>query len=182
MKKTRYIAKLGLLLALASVLQFLESLIPIPLPLGVKPGISSVVIMYILMFMGFAPAMTIAVLKSCFVFVTRGASSFCMSISGGVISVLAMGFCMLIFHRRSDNIGIIMTSVMGGIFHNIGQLIAAAVISGTVYTVSYLPILIIAGIIAGACTGIIMRLLLTRINFFERNDMKNEEKTKRTKT
>lgn len=164
MKKTQYIAKLGLLLALASALQFLESLIPLPLPLGVKAGLSSVVIMYILIFMGFRPALVTAILKSCFVFVTRGASSFFMSVCGGLLSVIAMTLCVILFRRKDNNIGIIAVSVVGGVFHNIGQLIAASVFSGSVYTASYLPVLVTAGIISGVFTGIIMQIIVLRID------------------
>lgn len=164
MKKTHYIAKLGLLLALAVVLQFLEGLIPIPLPLGVKPGISSVVIMYILLFMGFRPALAAAVLKSCFVLVIRGATAFCMSAAGGILSVLAMAVCMLIFRRNDKSAGILAVSVAGGVFHNVGQLIAASLIAGSVWTASYLPVLIIAGIIAGAFTGSLLRIILPAVS------------------
>ena len=163
MGKSRYIAKIGILLALASAIQFLESMIPIPLPLGVKPGISSVVIMYILMFMDFRSALVTAVLKSGFVFAVRGFSSFCMSVSGGILSVLMMGLCLLIFRRTSKDTGVLAVSVTGGVFHNIGQLAAASVIAGSFYTISYLPVLVIAGIISGVFTGTIMRILLPRL-------------------
>ncbi len=162
MEKTRYIAKLGLLLALASALQFLEGLIPLPLPLGVKPGISSVVIMYILIFMGFKPALATAILKSCFVFVTRGASAFFMSVCGGVLSVLVMALCVAIYRRRDNNIGILVVSAAGGVFHNIGQLAAASVVAESVYTVMYLPVLVAAGVISGVFTGFIMRIIIFR--------------------
>lgn len=174
MKKTQYIAKLGLLLALASALQFLESLIPVPLPLGVKPGLSSIVIMYILIFMGFRPAVATAVLKSGFVFITRGASAFCMSVCGGILSVLMMAICIMIFRRKGNDIGILAVSVTGGIFHNTGQLIAASLFAGSFYTISYLPVLVIAGIISGLFTGIILRILLP---ILEKSSKKNIDKT-----
>lgn len=158
--KAKYIAKLGILLALAVVLQFLEGLIPIPLPLGVKPGISSVVIMYILIFWGFRASLTTAFLKSCFVFITRGATAFCMSLCGGILSLIMMWAVLLIYQRKKDDVGLIVISVTGGIFHNIGQLIAASIISKTFYTISYLPVLIIAGIIAGAFTGILLKIFI----------------------
>lgn len=160
MKKTRIIAKLGVLLALACALQFLEGLVPVPLPLGVKPGISSIVVMYILLFMGFKYAAVSAVLKSCFVLITRGASAFCMSLAGGLLSVAVMGACVWLSQRRDKSTGIAAVSVAGGVSHNIGQLAAASVIAGSIYTISYLPVLIPAGVISGLFTGVIFRLLL----------------------
>lgn len=151
---------MGLMLALASALQFLESMIPIPLPLGVKAGISSIVVMVVLVKFGFASAMTIAVLKSGFVFITRGASAFCMSVCGGVLSVAVMGAFLSLSRRSKNGTGILLMSVLGGISHNIGQLAAATVFTGSVLTFSYLPVLVVAGLISGLFTGTVFKFIL----------------------
>lgn len=163
MKKSRYIALMGLMLALASALQFLESLIPIPLPLGVKPGLSSIVVMVVLVKFGFPSAMTVAVLKSGFVFITRGGTAFCMSISGGVLSIAVMGAFLAATRKTKNGTGIVLMSVLGGLFHNIGQLAAASVFMGSVLTFSYLPVLVIAGIVSGVFTGVVFKLLLPKL-------------------
>ena len=154
---------MGLMLALASALQFLESLIPIPLPLGVKAGISSIVVMVVLVKFGFASAMTLAVLKSGFVFITRGATAFCMSVSGGVLSVAVMGVFLSLSRRSKNGTGIILMSVLGGISHNIGQLAAATVFTGSALTFSYLPVLVISGLVSGIFTGTVFKLILPYI-------------------
>lgn len=169
MKKSRYIALMGLMLALASALQFLESLIPIPLPLGVKPGISSIVVMVVLVKFGFASAMTTAVLKSGFVFITRGATAFCMSVSGGILSVAVMGAFFAASRRSKNGTGILPMSVLGGISHNMGQLAAASVFTGSVLTLSYLPVLVIAGTVSGIFTGIGFKLILPHIKIADKN-------------
>ena len=151
---------MGLMLALAAALQFLESMIPIPLPLGVKPGISSIVVMVVLVKFGFLSAMTLAVLKSGFVFITRGATAFCMSVSGGVLSVAVMGAVLILSRRSKNGTGILLMSVLGGVSHNIGQLAAASVFMGSVMTFSYLPVLVIAGIISGMFTGTVFKFVL----------------------
>ena len=160
MKKSRYIAVMGLMLALASALQFLESMIPIPLPLGVKPGISSIVVMVVLVKFGFASAMTTAVLKSGFVFITRGASAFCMSVSGGILSVAVMGAVLILSRRSKNGTGILLMSALGGIFHNIGQLIAATIFMGSIAALSYMPVLVISGLVAGIFTGTVFKFIL----------------------
>ena len=160
MKRSRYIAVMGLMLALASALQFLESMIPIPLPLGVKPGISSIVVMVVLVKFGFASAMTLAVLKSGFVFITRGATAFCMSVSGGVLSVAVMGAFFAVSRRSKNGTGILLMSVLGGVSHNIGQLAAASVFTGSVLTFSYLPVLVISGLVSGLFTGTVFKFIL----------------------
>ncbi len=169
MKKSRYIALMGLMLTLASALQFLESLIPIPLPLGVKPGISSIVVMVVLVKFGFASAMTTAVLKSGFVFITRGATAFCMSVSGGILSVAVMGAFFAASRRSKNGTGILPMSVLGGISHNMGQLAAASVFTGSVLTLSYLPVLVIAGTVSGIFTGIVFKLILPHIKIADKN-------------
>ena len=151
---------MGLMLALAVALQFLESMIPITLPLGVKAGISSIVVMVVLVKFGFLSAITLAVLKSGFVFITRGASAFCMSISGGVLSVAVMGAVLSLSRRSKNGTGILLMSVLGGISHNIGQLAAASVFMGSVMTFSYLPVLVIAGIVSGMFTGTVFKFIL----------------------
>ena len=151
---------MGLMLALATALQFLESMIPIPLPLGVKPGISSIVIMVVLVKFGFLSAMTLAVLKSGFVFITRGATAFCMSVSGGVLSVAVMGAVLILSRRSKNGTGILLMSVLGGVSHNIGQLAAASVFMGSALTFSYLPVLVIAGIVSGMFTGTVFKFVL----------------------
>lgn len=154
---------MGLMFALASALQFLESMIPIPLPLGVKAGISSIVVMVVLVKFGFASAMTTAVLKSCFVFITRGATAFCMSVSGGILSVVVMEVVLTVSRKSKNGTGILLMSVLGGIFHNIGQLAAASVFAGSIATFSYLPVLVISGIVSGLFTGTVFKLILPRI-------------------
>lgn len=154
---------MGLMLALASALQFLESMIPIPLPLGVKAGISSIVVMVVLVKFGFASAMTIAVLKSGFVFITRGATAFCMSVCGGVLSVAVMGAFLSLTRRSKNGTGILPMSVLGGVSHNIGQLAAAAVFTGSVLTLSYMPVLVISGLVSGLFTGTVFKLILPYI-------------------
>lgn len=151
------------MLALASALQFLESMIPIPLPLGVKAGISSIVVMVVLVKFGFASAMTIAVLKSCFVFITRGASAFFMSVSGGILSVAVMGAVLAASRGSKNGAGILLMSALGGISHNLGQLAAASVFTGSILTFSYLPVLVISGIVSGIFTGTVFKLILPHL-------------------
>ena len=86
MKKIQYITTMGLFFALALVLSALEGLLPpMPfLPPGVKLGLSNIVTMYCLLYLGAGSAYAVVVLKSAFVFITRGATAFFMSFCGGL--------------------------------------------------------------------------------------------------
>ena len=90
--KVKRLALMGLLFALAMALSFLESLLPaLPmLPPGIRLGLSNIVTMYALFALGPVSGYTIAVLKSLFVLLTRGAVAAAMSASGGIASVTVM--------------------------------------------------------------------------------------------
>ena len=118
MKNTRYLTTMGLLLALACGISFLETLLP--LPLGVKPGLSSIVVMYVLLFMDARSAWLLTVLKSGFVFLTRGVTAGIMSLSGGIASL-----CVMLLLLRLLLCSTLLMSISGAISHNLGQLLAA---------------------------------------------------------
>ncbi len=153
------VALLGILCALALSLGFLESLIPpVPfLPPGAKLGFSNIITMFTAGSMGLPSALTVALIKGGFAFVTRGATAGIMSLSGGVLSALMMFFLMKTARKF---LGILGISVICAFVHNIGQLIAAVFITGTADVIYYAPALALFGIITGAVTGIILRTVM----------------------
>jgi len=54
-------------------------------------------------------------------------------------------------------------SILGGVFHNIGQLSMAAWITGTAGVFTYLPVLLVAGVITGGVIGLLGGLVTERI-------------------
>ena len=153
--KVKRLALMGLLFALAMALSFLESLLPaLPmLPPGIRLGLSNIVTMYALFVLGPVSGYTIAVLKSLFVLLTRGAVAAAMSASGGIASVTVM---LLPGIRRQY----LLLSVFGGTAHNVGQLIAARFIISNQYVWYYLPVLLAAGLLMGAITGMALRVVM----------------------
>ena len=81
--------------------------------------------------------------------------SFAFSLTGGILAYIAM--CIAVSRVGENQLWV--TSVFGGFFHNIGQLCAAAVISGTWAVFSLLPYLIISGILTGTLNGLILQRL-----------------------
>ncbi len=161
MSKTHKAAISGILLALSVAISSVEMLIP--LPLGVKPGFSNLPIMLAMSELNVGISLSIVVLKSVFVLLTRGITAFFMSISGGLLSFLIM---LIIFKKTKASF--LLTSVCGGLAHNIGQLTAACVILNHTAIVYYLPILIISGCIAGTLTGIAANLIIPILKPFLR--------------
>lgn len=165
---TSYIALMGLMFALSLVLTFVEySIPPIPmLPPGVKLGLSNIVTMYCLFFLGTKPAFTIVFLKSSFVLLIRGGTAFLMSLSGGLLSASVM---MLLLMLTSLKLSYLVISIAGAITHNIGQIIIASFMLGAGMLVAYLPLLIISGVIMGNITGTLLKVIMPAFNMLNKN-------------
>ena len=155
MKNTRYLTTMGLLLALACGISFLETLLPLPLPLGVKPGLSSIVVMYVLLFLDAPSAWLLTVLKSGFVFLNRGVTAGIMSLSGGIVSLCVMLLLLRLLHCST-----LLMSISGAISHNLGQLLVAMLLLQTPAPGFQLPVLLLAGWIAGTGTGLCFQAML----------------------
>ncbi len=147
----------GLMLAMALVLSFFESMLPaLPfLPVGVKLGLSNIVTMYCLLFLGARTAFAVAVLKALFVLLTRGPIGAALSLAGGLCSV-----CLMLLFRRLPGLGNQLISIVGAVSHNVGQLILAAVILKSGYTFYYLPVMLLSGVGMGLITGLLLRLVM----------------------
>ena len=154
---SRRTAFTGLMLALSVVLSLVEGTLPaLPaLPAGVKLGLSNIVTMYAVFFLGAGQAIFIAAMKSCFVFLTRGATGGFLSLCGGLLSV----FTMLLL-KRIPGLSTLFISIGGAVFHNIGQLLGAALLLQNAYSFYYAPVLILAGIAMGFATGTLLRFVM----------------------
>ncbi len=154
-EKTRKIAFVGMLFALAVALSYIEGLLPsfVPVP-GVKLGLSNIVTMYCLFFVNAPAALLLAVLKAGGVLLTRGVTAGLLSAAGGVLSVAAMALAGAL--RASKG----LSSVAGAVAHNLGQLAAAYFLLRAPTVFYYTPVLLISGVVMGALTASALRLLL----------------------
>ncbi|MEL4106606.1 Gx transporter family protein [Oscillospiraceae bacterium WX1] len=160
---TSHLTLMGLLFALSITLTAVEYLLP-PLPMlppGVKLGLSNIVTMYCLFFLGRRSAFTIVFLKSAFVFLMRGFTAFLMSFSGGILSALVMMLLLLLVRQ---NISYLIISIAGAITHNLGQIIVASFLLGTALVFAYLPVLLISGVIMGTLTGTLLKVVMPAFN------------------
>jgi heptaprenyl diphosphate synthase len=158
--RSKKIAFLGLMLALIIVLLWFERMLP-PLPFlppHMKLGISNVVIMFVLLFIGVKESFTLAVLKSLFNLLIRGPIAGLLSLSGGLLSVLVIVTILWISRRRASYIAL---SISGAILHNAGQLIVFCVIMRNWrLLLAYSPYLLAAGAILGTLSGLLLQVLL----------------------
>lgn len=164
--KTKTITCVAMLFAITVVLMSIEAVIPpIPtLPPGIKLGLSNIVVMYCLFFLNAKYAFAILLMKSAFVFLTRGAIAFLLSFSGGILSILIM---IMILKLKKFNLSYIIISISASIGHNLGQILVSSIILKNKAVLFYIPILIISGIFMGIVTGVLLRVLtpsMKRIN------------------
>jgi heptaprenyl diphosphate synthase len=158
-EKTRRLVLTALLFAVALVLAIVENALPpLPVPVpGVKFGLSNIAVMYALFFLSRGRAYMIALLKALFVFSTRGLVAGLLSLTGGFLSISAM---LLIFFLFKDKISYMVVSVLGAVFHNIGQFAVVSLIYTNLYLWAYLPVLVISGVIAGIMTAVLLRAIM----------------------
>lgn len=159
--KTKRLAACAILSAVAIVFGYIESLFPIPLPIpGIKWGLGNIVVLVALYKLDKRYAffiMLIKVLTTSLLFASP--SVLIYSLMGGVSSLFVM-----IFLKKLD-LNIVNVSIGGGIFHNIGQLLAAAIMMRTLTVFSYLPVLVLSGVVTAVLTGICADLVLKRNGF-----------------
>ena len=148
----KHIAYLGLLLTLALILSYIESLIPIFVSVpGVKLGLANLVVLICLYAYPSKYAFMISVMRVILAGLLFGSMfSILYSLAGAFFSLFIM-----IFAKKILKFGILGVSILGGVFHNLGQLLVAiAVVSN--YRIGYLcPYLLLSGIVTGAVIGFI---------------------------
>lgn len=150
-KRVKYITRYGMLIALAFIFSYLEAMIPLPTPVPVKLGLAnlvSVVGLYTIGTAGTAAVTLTRIILSGFTF--GNMSSVWYGLAGGILSLVVM-----IGMKRTGWFGKVGISVMGGVAHNIGQLVIYAFVMESAGVLAYLPYLLTAGVLAGAVVGLL---------------------------
>lgn len=150
---------MGLLFALAVVLSIVEGLIPaLPsMPPGIKLGLSNIVTMFCLFVLDKKSAFCILLLKSLFAFLVRGGMiAAALSFTGGLFSILTMLLLLLI---TSSKLSYLLISIVGGVMHNVGQLVMVMILLQTQYVWYYFPVLLLSGVGMGLVTGFIYKVI-----------------------
>ncbi|MCD8326599.1 MAG: Gx transporter family protein [Lachnospiraceae bacterium] len=151
----------GLLLALAFVFSYIEWLLPefLVIP-GAKPGLANIVIVTAMYCMGARDALLINIVRIVLVGFTFGnMTAMIFSLAGGLLS---LGIMTVL--KRTDKLGIAGVSIAGGVFHNLGQLLAAVAVLRTAAVLYYLPWLILLGVAAGLVVGVISGLCVRALS------------------
>jgi heptaprenyl diphosphate synthase len=146
---------LSLMLSLIFVLSILEGMFP-PLPFHMRFGLSNVVTMYALFFMGKRASFMLATLKSLSVFLTRGPVAGLLSLSGGVTSLCVIALLAAVWRDASY----FLLSVAGAVTHNIAQLAAASWLASSNLLLFLFPVMAVAGVLAGSLTAALLGVVM----------------------
>lgn len=160
--KTRRLTRLSLLTAAALIIFVVEQQFPNIIPInGVKLGLANIITVYAIY--RYTPKETAMII---FVRILLGSlfsgnmMSFAFSFSGAFMCFFAMLFVKKII--PSDKMA--LSSVVGAIAHNTGQIIAAVFVSGSFSVLIYFPILLFSGCIAGFFTGTVAGFVAKRLD------------------
>jgi heptaprenyl diphosphate synthase len=157
--KAKKVAFLGLAIALAMILSFVESQIPalVAMP-GIKVGLPNLVMVFLLYRVGWKETVIVSIIR---IFLTSllfgNMQTLTFSIAGAVLSLASM-----ILLKKTGWFSCITVSIVGGLFHNLGQIVAACLWTQTAQVAYYLPVLLISGTIAGTVIGLASGIIVKR--------------------
>lgn len=155
----RKISIMSILTAGAIIISIIESFIPsfgIP---GIKLGLANIIILIVLYELGVGEAIFVNLARVFLTGLLRGTiltMGFLMSLTGAIFS---LGI-MILFHLLIKKFSIIGISVLGAVFHVIGQILIAMLYLQTAYIWFYLPIIGISAVVTGVFVGIIAQLVI----------------------
>lgn len=157
---TRRVVFLALLVAMGTAMYVVEGILTLPLPLpGVKLGLANIITLLAISLYGFRDGLTVALLRVILGSLISGmflSPGFLLALSGAVSSTLIMALLL----KQTRCFSMIGISMAGAAAHNIGQLLAAALLLRSSATVYYLPVLLATAIPTGFITGYLLNALL----------------------
>lgn len=157
---TKKVAYGGLFLALALVASYVETLIPLQIGIpGVKIGLANGVIMVLLYMVNVKETYAVSIGRIVLAgFLFGNLMMIAYSLAGGMLSLTVM-----VLLRKIKGFSPVGVSVAGGVAHNVGQLIVAAIVLETSRLIYYLPVLLISGTIAGIFVGVVAGEIIKRV-------------------
>lgn len=159
-KHSQTVARTAILIALALLFSYIEAMLGFNVGIpGVKLGFTNIVCLFALYRFGTAEAFTVNMCRVALAAALFGnAFSAIYAAAGAIASFSAMWLV-----NKSKIFGVVGTSAVGAVVHNMAQLGAAALLGGTAYVFSYAPVLVAAGAVFGTVTGVICALCLAKI-------------------
>lgn len=158
---TTRLTQIALLICVALVLSYAERffIIPIAIP-GIRLGLANLAVIIALYLGGKSDAFFVSVLRIFLAaFLLGSVGGLLFSLGGGLLSLAVM--CLA---KESRLFSVTGASILGGIFHNIGQILVFALVMETGGILSYLPILVFTGAVSGLLTGVAATLVVRALS------------------
>ncbi len=154
------IALSAMMAALALIFSYVEAIIPFNFGIpGVKLGIANLVILTSLYVLSFRYTLSINVIRILVAgLLFNGFFGAMYSLAGGLLSLLVMALL-----KKTGLFSVVGISMAGGVAHNLGQLLVAALLVSTGKLFFYFPVLLFSGLISGILIGIVTYLILKRL-------------------
>lgn len=145
------VAQLGMFIAVAMVFSYIESFIRIDIAVpGIKIGLANIVTIVVLCKLGLADAVLVSALRIFLSSLLFGNFTVMIySLAGAAVSMLFMWISVKLGFFSTTG-----TSILGGVGHNVGQLIVAYLVIKNQNILIYAPVLLVSGTIAGVLIGL----------------------------
>ena len=153
MNKNKKLANMAMLVALAMIFSYVESLIPINFGIpGMKLGVANLVTVTGMYFLEFPEVFLVVVMRILLIgFLFGNGMSIVYSLAGGILSFLVMALM-----KRLKGFSVAGVSIAGGV----SQILVAMAVVENLKLIYYLPALLIAGTVTGFVMGMISKKLL----------------------
>lgn len=158
---SKKIALCGLLTALAILMGYVEMLIPMPMIVpGIKLGLANVIVVITMYSLGPKTALFISLVRVVLCgLLFAGFAGLLYSLAGAVCS-----FAVMALLYKTGKMSITGVSIAGGVFHNVGQIVVAALVVENIKMAYYLPFLLVSGVVTGFLIGMVSRFCLPYVN------------------
>lgn len=162
--KLKQLTTNALLTAIALTIFMIEAQIPAPIPIpGIKLGLANIITVFAMFAYTPKDALFILSIRVFLGSIFSGQiSTLLYSAAGGLLC-----FCvMLLIRKILTDKQLWVACVIGAVFHNIGQILVAVLVTGTPRIMVYLPILMVSGIAAGLFTGLCTQFLYQKLKSY----------------
>lgn len=158
--RTKKITIAALMAAMALIFSYVEVLIPFTIGIpGIKLGIANIVVIIALYYLNAKYALTINIVRVLIAgLLFNGLFGALYSLAGALVS-----FVVMVLLKKTNIFSVVGISMAGGVAHNLGQILVAAVLVANIKIFIYFPVLIISGVITGAIIGILAGLILRKL-------------------
>lgn len=157
MKNTKKMVFMAILTSLGVVLGVIDAQIGslITLVPFAKIGLANIVILLSILYFKFTDAFTMALLKSLLVGLILGSiSTFLIGFTGTMFSFLGM---WLIHKMAGESVSLIGISVIGGVLHSVGQIVAVMTFYKSAAAIVFIPQFLVVSVATGIVIGMLTK-------------------------